>query len=88
MSPMQFPRRFPWLIALGPLPRPRGPGSCLLSLHLQPLEFSGLQRRPGRGIAHRFGRKMENLKEMIALRGLRAKLGWEDYWSNAHQEAA
>ena len=61
MSPMQFPRRFRLLIALvlialGPLPRPRGPGSCLLSLHLQPLEFSGLQRRPGRGIAHRFGR--------------------------------
>ena len=40
----------------GPPPRTRGSGSCLLSLHLQPLEFSGLQRRPGRGIAHRFGR--------------------------------
>lgn len=31
-------------------------GSCLLSLPMQPLEFSGLQRRPGRGIAHRFRR--------------------------------
>ena len=48
--------KVPLLIALAPLPRPRGPDSCLLSLHLQPLEFSGLQRRPGRGIAHRFGR--------------------------------
>ena len=32
--------------------------------------------------------KMENLKKMIALRVLRANRGWEDYWSNVHQEAA
>jgi hypothetical protein len=32
--------------------------------------------------------KMENLKKMIALRVLRANGGWEDYWSNVHQEAA
>jgi hypothetical protein len=31
-------------------------GSCLLSLHLQPLEFPGLQRCPGRRLTHRFGR--------------------------------
>ena len=48
--------KVPLLIALGPLPRPRGPDSCLLSLHLQPLELSGLQRCPGGGTAHRFGR--------------------------------
>jgi Uncharacterised protein family (UPF0236) len=32
--------------------------------------------------------KMENLKKMIALRVLRANGGWQDYWSNVHQEAA
>jgi hypothetical protein len=32
--------------------------------------------------------KMQNLKKMIALRVLRANGGWEDYWSNMHQEAA
>jgi hypothetical protein len=32
--------------------------------------------------------KMENLKKMIALRVLRANGGWEDYWTNVHQEAA
>ena len=32
--------------------------------------------------------KMENLKKMIALRVLGANGGWEDYWSNVHQEAA
>jgi len=32
--------------------------------------------------------KMENLKKMIALRVSRANGGWEDYWSNVHQEAA
>jgi hypothetical protein len=32
--------------------------------------------------------EMENLKNMIALRVLRANLGWEDYCSNVHQEAA
>ena len=44
------------VLRTGPPPRPRGSGSCLLSLDLQPLEFLGLQRRPGRGIAHRFRR--------------------------------
>jgi hypothetical protein len=32
--------------------------------------------------------KMENLRKMIALRVLRANGGWEDYWSNVHQQAA
>jgi hypothetical protein len=32
--------------------------------------------------------KMENLRKMIALRVLRANGGWEDYWSNLHQQAA
>jgi hypothetical protein len=32
--------------------------------------------------------KMENLRKMIALRVLRANRGWEDYWSNVHQQAA
>ena len=32
--------------------------------------------------------KMENLRKMIALRVLRANGGWDDYWSNVHQEAA
>jgi Uncharacterised protein family (UPF0236) len=32
--------------------------------------------------------EQENLKKMIALRVLRANRGWEDYWSNVHQEAA
>jgi hypothetical protein len=32
--------------------------------------------------------KMENLGKMIALRVLRANGGWEDYWSNLHEEAA
>jgi len=32
--------------------------------------------------------KMENLKKVIALRVLRANRGWEDYWTNVHQEAA
>jgi hypothetical protein len=32
--------------------------------------------------------KTENLRKMIALRVLRANRGWEDYWSNVHQEAA
>ena len=30
----------------------------------------------------------ENLKKVIALRVLRANRGWEDYWTNVHQEAA
>jgi Uncharacterised protein family (UPF0236) len=32
--------------------------------------------------------KLENLKKMIALRVSRANGGWEDYWSNVHQQAA
>ena len=32
--------------------------------------------------------KMENLRKMIALRVLRANGGWEDCWSNVHQQAA
>ncbi|MGA7930766.1 MAG: UPF0236 family protein [Candidatus Sulfotelmatobacter sp.] len=32
--------------------------------------------------------KQENLKKMIALRVVRVNGGWEDYWSNVHQEAA
>jgi len=31
---------------------------------------------------------MESLRKMIALRILRANHGWEDYWSNVHQQAA
>ena len=29
-----------------------------------------------------------DLKKVIALRVLRANRGWEDYWTNVHQEAA
>jgi len=32
--------------------------------------------------------KVESLRKMIALRILRANHGWEDYWSNVHQQAA
>jgi hypothetical protein len=32
--------------------------------------------------------KVENLKKMIALRVVRVNRGWEDYWSQVHQEAA
>jgi Uncharacterised protein family (UPF0236) len=32
--------------------------------------------------------EQENLKKMIALRVVRVNRGWEDYWSNVHQEAA
>ena len=32
--------------------------------------------------------KIENLKNMVALRVLRANRGWEDYWSNLHPKAA
>ena len=32
--------------------------------------------------------KVENLAKMVALRVVRANGGWQDYWSNVHQEAA
>jgi Uncharacterised protein family (UPF0236) len=32
--------------------------------------------------------KVENLKKMIALHVVRVNRGWEDYWSNVHQQAA
>src|ERR1700739_1379712 len=32
--------------------------------------------------------KMENLKNMVALRVLRTNGGWEDYWSNVYQKPA
>jgi hypothetical protein len=96
------------VLRTGPPPRPRGSGSCLLSLDLQPLEFLGLQRPLAAGLPIGSGEiesghlyvfqnrlkisgawwKMENLRKMIALRVLRANRGWEDYWSNVHQQAA
>ncbi len=47
------------VLGTGQHPRSRCSGSCLLSLHLQPLEFPGLQGCPSRRPAHRFGRDRE-----------------------------
>src|SRR5262249_51302512 len=44
------------VIRTGQHPRFRGSGAYLLSLYLQSRKFPGLQRRPSRGLTHRFGR--------------------------------